>query len=72
MYVDQYAALAKKLHSTRVPDDTVPAIRDMWLSWSENLSKWCTPDEVSLVCNLITRMPDADTFLHGDLSFASA
>ena len=67
MYVDQYAALAKKLHSTRVPDDTVPAIRDMWLSWSENLSKWCTPDEVSLVCNLITRMPDADTFLHGDL-----
>ena len=66
-YVDQYAALAKKLHQTTVTDDTVPPVRDRWLGWAKRLSEWCSPDEVSLVCDLIERMPEADTYLHGDL-----
>ena len=64
-YVDQYTALAKKLHHTRA-EDTIPPVRDRWLAWARRLARWCSPDEVSLVCDLIERMPDAHTFLHGD------
>ena len=67
MYTDQYAALAKKLHHTRVPDDTVPAVRDTWLGYAGRLSRWCSPEETALACELVARMPDGDTFLHGDL-----
>ena len=65
--VDQYVALAKKLHHTKAPADMVPPVKDSWLIWTMGLSRWCRPEEVSLVYDLVERMPEADTFLHGDL-----
>ena len=66
-YVDQYVALAKKLHHIKVTDSVVSPIRDRWLSYADGLTRWCSPDEVALVRDLVSSMPEADNYLHGDL-----
>ena len=66
-YVDQYVALAKKLHHIKVTDSVVSPIRDRWLSYADGLARWCSPDEVALVRDLVSRMPEANNYLHGDL-----
>jgi uncharacterized protein (TIGR02172 family) len=66
-YVDQYVALAQKLHRTKAKDTVVSPIRDRWLSYADGLARWCSPDEVALVRDLVSRMPEANNYLHGDL-----
>ena len=65
-YVDRYVALAKQLHATRIREAAIPTVKDKWLSCAKGLVKWCSPEEVTLVCDLVTRMPDADTLAHLD------
>lgn len=66
-YVEKYVALAKTLHGIHVPQGTVPATKDVWLSYVGGLDRWCTADEASLVRDLVRAMPDVDTLVHGDL-----
>lgn len=65
-YADQYVTLVQKLHHTKVKDSVVSPIKERWLSYVEGLARWCSPDEVSLVRDLVSRMPEADNYLHGD------
>ena len=66
-YVDQYVALAKKLHQTKATDSVVSPIRKRWLSYADGLARWCSPEETALVRDLVDKMPDADNYIHGDL-----
>ena len=66
LYVDQYVELIKKLHHTKVTDSAVSPIRETWLSYADGLARWCSPDETALVRDLVSRMPEADNYLHGD------
>ena len=65
-YVDQYVSLIKKLHHTKVTDSAVSPVRERWLSYTEGLARWCSPDETALMRDLVSRMPEADNYLHGD------
>lgn len=67
LWMDKYVALAQKLHATVASREVVPSVRDLWLEYVPRLERWCTPDEVALVDDLVRTMPDGATFVHGDL-----
>ncbi len=66
-YVDLYVALAKKLHHIKVTDTGISPIRERWLSYADGLTRWCSPEEAALVRGLVSKMPEADNYVHGDL-----
>ena len=66
-YVDQYVALAKTLHSTHVPQGSFATIQSVLHLRADNLTEWCTPEEISLLHSIIDDIPEADTVTHNDL-----
>lgn len=66
-YVDQYVALAKTLHSTHVPKGSFATIQSVFHLRADNLTEWCTPEEISLLHSMIDDIPEADTITHNDL-----
>ena len=66
-YIKKYAALAKELHSTKMPEGVFVNIKTILHKRVPNLAQWCTPEELELIDSLIDEMPDGDTLIHGDL-----
>lgn len=66
-YVAQYVALAKTLHSTHVPAGSFTRIQEVMHGRADNLTQWCTPEEIALLHSIIDDIPDADTVTHNDL-----
>lgn len=66
-YVDKYVALAKTLHSTHVPAGKFSRVQDVYHRFADNLSKWCTPEEIALCHSIIDEIPETDTVTHNDL-----
>ena len=66
-YVDQYVALAKTLHSTHVPKNSFSTIQTVMHGKADNLSRWCSPEEIALLHGIIDSIPETDTITHNDL-----
>ena len=68
-YVAKYVALAKKIHSTPINDDSVTALKDLLMKRASNpkLLDFCTQDEVDVLKDIVNSMADCETLVHGDL-----
>lgn len=66
-YMDKYVALAKTLHSTHVPEDSFSAIQEVYHDRINNLSEWCSDEEIALLHSITDSIPKADTVTHNDL-----
>ena len=66
-YVDQYVELAKTLHGTHVPAGSFARIQEVHHEKADNLGKWCSPEEISILHSIIDSIPEADTVTHNDL-----
>lgn len=65
-YTDQYVALAKKLHTTEMPDGSIGRVQDIYHRLIDNLTKWCSDEEIALLHGIVDEIPDANTVIHGD------
>ncbi|MBQ8966922.1 phosphotransferase [Ruminococcus sp.] len=66
-YVERYVALAKELHSTHIPKGAIPDVRDLLRHRIDNLDRWCSEEERSVLRGIVDAMPECDTLLHNDL-----
>ncbi len=66
-YVDKYVALAKTLHATHVPAGSFERIQDVFHRRADNLTEWCSPEEIALLHSITDDIPEADTVTHNDL-----
>ncbi len=67
-YVAKYVALAKKLHSTPVDDDTVTTLKDFLMSRADNafMHEYLEQSEIDVLKDIIASMTDCKTLVHGD------
>ena len=66
-YVDQYVTLAKTLHSTHVPAGSFTSLREVFHLRADELTEWCSAEEIALEHELVDAIPDSDTVTHNDL-----
>ena len=65
-YTDMYVDLAKKLHTTELPDGSIERVQDIYRRLVNNLGEWCSDDEIALLHGIIDEIPIANTVIHGD------
>lgn len=70
-YSRSFARLCLALHSTRVDRTAFPDVKQQYLTMLEE-NPFCTAEEKSRIRTIIESTPDADTAIHGDLSFGNA
>ncbi len=69
-YAAMLGNLLRELHSTQIPADKLPDIKDRYREW---LSVIDDPDDSSLqvFMNLISSIQDSQTYVHGDINLNS-
>ena len=67
-YVSKYVALAKKLHSTPVNDDTVTTLKNFLMSRADSsfMHEHLEQSEIDVLKDIISSMADSNTLVHGD------
>jgi uncharacterized protein (TIGR02172 family) len=61
------AKLLKKLHNTEVSkDSSLPARKQIFYDWVEDISEFLTGEEKEKIVFFIERIPERRSFLHGD------
>lgn len=67
-YVVKYVALAKKLHSTPVEDNTVTTLKDFLMSRADGafMHEYLKQREIDVLKDIIDSMADCKTLVHGD------
>ena len=72
--MDTYAAtlgkLMRELHSTQIPDDKLPNIKDRYREWIEEIDD-PTDSQTAVFSNLIESIPDSGTYVHADINLNS-
>ena len=66
-YAAQYAALARTLHGIHTQRTVFPELKAELKRRLPRLVPYCTEVDMRLLEDLVTRIPDADTLIHGDL-----
>lgn len=66
-YTDQYVALAKTLHSTEISDGSIERTQEIYHRNIDNLTEWCSDEEIALMHSIVDAIPEADTVIHNDL-----
>ena len=66
-YTEQYVALAKTLHSTELPDGSIERVQTIYHRQIDNLTEWCSEEEIALLHGIADAIPQANTIIHGDL-----
>lgn len=66
-YINLYADLMRKLHSTAVNDDIVPSVNDRYHEYADKAASYYTKEELNLIHEFIDSTPSPKTMLHGDL-----
>ena len=70
-YAAIFAQMCRQLHATRVDTSLFENVKDRYLRLLD-ANPFFTPDQKARVADFIRRAPDADTAIHGDLSFGNA
>ena len=68
-YVAKYVALAKKIHSTPIGDDSITALKDLLMERAESdlMKEYLEENEIDVLKDIVASMADCDTLVHGDL-----
>ena len=66
-YMDKYVALAKTLHSTHVPEGSFTPVHEVLHKCIDNMTQWCSKEEIALLHRIADSIPKADTITHNDL-----
>ena len=66
-YTEQYVALAKTLHSTELPDGCIERVQTIYHRQIDNLTEWCSEEEIALLRGIADAIPQVNTVIHGDL-----
>ena len=68
-YVAKYVALAKKLHSTPIKDETITSLKDFLMKRADSpfMRELLEQNEIDVLKEIISSMADCDTLVHGDL-----
>lgn len=66
-YTEQYVALAKTLHSTELPDGCIERVQTIYHRQIDNLTEWCSEEEIALLHGIADAIPQVNTVIHGDL-----
>ncbi|MCR5774400.1 MAG: STAS domain-containing protein [Lachnospiraceae bacterium] len=69
-YAGRLATLLKELHSTEVPEDKFPDIKDKYRKWIAETND-PSDSKVSVFSSLISTIPDSGTYVHGDINLNS-
>ncbi len=65
-YTDQYVDLAKTLHSTEMPDGSIERVQDVYHRHIDNLTQWCSDEEIAIMHSITDEIPKVNTVVHGD------
>jgi uncharacterized protein (TIGR02172 family) len=65
-YTDQYVELAKKLHTTELPEGSVERTQAVYHRNIANLTEWCSDEEIALMHSIVDAIPEANTVIHND------
>ena len=65
-YTDQYVELAKKLHTTELPEGSIERTQDVYHRNIANLTEWCSEEEIALMHSIVDAIPEANTVIHND------
>ena len=71
VYAGRFAAMCRKLHSTKLDTTRFRNIKDVYLDLLEE-NPYFKADEKEKVAAFIKAAPEADTAIHGDLQFSNA
>lgn len=66
-YMDRYVELIRLFDSTPVTDPAIPDYKALALERLEQIAHLLTPRETESMKAILTALPGADTYLHGDL-----
>lgn len=66
-YTDRYVELAKTLHNTELPEGSIVRVQSIYHRLIDNLTEWCTDEEIALLHGIADSIPVANTVIHGDL-----
>ena len=67
-YVAKYVALAKKLHSTPIKDDSITKLKDFLMNRADSpfMAEYLEQSEIDKLKEIIASLADCDTLVHGD------
>ena len=70
LYAAMLARLMKELHTTEIPEDKLPDIKERYKKW---IAETDDPSDSKTVVfsNLIDSIPDSPTYVHGDINLNS-
>ena len=63
---DQYVELAKKLHTTEMPEGIIKRTQEVYHRNIANLTEWCSDEEIALLHSIVDAIPEANTVIHND------
>ncbi|MCI5751057.1 MAG: anti-sigma factor antagonist [Oscillospiraceae bacterium] len=66
-YSMKYSAIVKKLHDTEADTSIFANIKGLYNKWIDELSGTYTPDERSILHEVINSTPDSSGIIHGDI-----
>lgn len=66
-----YARFLKKMHSTDFSGKMLPKIKDLWIPSVDFMGRYFDGDEKGMVKNMLSSIPDRDTFIHGDFNLGN-
>ena len=65
--VTKYADFLKEIRTIKIKSEECTSIRDMLLGYAGNLKDYFSEDDYELVRDVLSYMPDEDTYVHGDM-----
>lgn len=66
-YSEKYSALVKILHEIEADTSIFGNIKDLYNKWIDDLAGTYTPDEIAVLHEVISSIPDSNKFVHGDI-----
>ncbi len=70
VYASMLASTLKELHSTEIPTNKFPDIKDKYRKWIEEVDD-PSDSKIAVFSSLISSIPDSNTYVHGDINLNS-
>lgn len=66
-YAAKYQKLILDLHKTEADTETFSNIKELYHQWTDDMKNDYTPEQITMIHNIIDSVPDRSTFVHGDI-----
>ena len=64
--VEEYTNLLKKIHSTMVPENELPNIKETGIGWVKYIEDYLPEDAAAKLLEMFENIPDSEYMIHGD------